>query len=118
MEGDGIPAPLTRAAGNPERGQAIVVGRQANCLLCHAIPESGGHVAGNIGPSLAGVGARLTEAQIRIRIVDPLQVNRDSIMPSYYRLEGRVRVATDYRGSPVLDAQQIEDVVAYLHKLQ
>lgn len=116
--GDGIPTPLSRAAGNPARGQAIVVGRQSNCLLCHAVPGSGGHIAGNIGPSLAGVGGRLTEAQIRMRIVDPLTLNRDSIMPSYYRLEGHNRVAAEYRGRPVLDAQQIEDVVAYLRELQ
>jgi len=96
----------------------MVVSQDSNCLLCHAVPEGIDRGAGNIGPSLAGVGRRLTEAQIRMRIVDPLRVNPDTVMPSYYKVEGLLRVAPAYRGKPVLDAQQVEDVIAYLRTLQ
>jgi sulfur-oxidizing protein SoxX len=118
VEGDGIPDALAQEAGDPERGRTIVVSRDSNCLLCHAVPYSGGRATGNIGPSLAGVGARLTAAQIRLRIVDPARLRADSVMPSYYRTEGLLRVAPAYRGKPLLDAQQVEDVIAYLRTLQ
>src|SRR5260221_7049512 len=37
--GDAIPEPLSEAAGDPVRGRAIVVNRQAGlCLLCHTGP--------------------------------------------------------------------------------
>jgi sulfur-oxidizing protein SoxX len=35
-------------------------------------------------------------------------------MPSYYRVEGLMRVAPAWRDKPVLSAEQIEDIVAYL----
>ena len=114
VEADGIPAALTPVAGDPQRGRRIFDSRAANCLLCHAIPGSGDLQGGNIGPPLAGVGQRLTEAQLRLRIVDPLRLNAESVMPSYYRVEGMTRVAPEYRDRPVLEPQQIEDVIAYL----
>jgi sulfur-oxidizing protein SoxX len=39
-------------------------------------------------------------------------------MPAYYRTEGLTRVAPEYRGRPLLSAEQIEDVVAYLMTLR
>ena len=73
---------------------------------------------GNIGPSLGGVGARLTAAQIRLRIVDPARLRPDTMMPPYFRTDGLLQVAPAYRGKPVLEAQQVEDVIAYLRTLQ
>jgi sulfur-oxidizing protein SoxX len=73
---------------------------------------------GNLAPPLNGVGARLSEGQMRLRIVDSLRVNRDTIMPSYYRTEGLSRVAEPWRGKPILTAQQVEDAVAYLMTLR
>ena len=74
--------------------------------------------SGDVGPSLAGVGARLTEAQLRLRVADNLRVNPASVMPSYYRTDGLDRVAATYAGKPILTAQEIEDVVAWLVTLQ
>lgn len=118
VEGDAIPASLTFAAGDPARGRTVVMGRDANCLLCHAVPETGARFMGNIGPPLSGVGARLSAGQLRLRVVDPSRLNHDTVMPSYHRVAGLVRVAPAYQGKPVLTAGQIEDVVAFLQTLQ
>ncbi len=115
---DSIPASLTGAKGDPARGRAIVANRQVGlCLLCHSGPFPEERFQGNLAPDLRGA-ARLTEGQIRQRIVDSRKVNPQSIMPAYYRSEGLVRVAPAYRGKTVLTAEQIEDVVAYLLTLK
>ena len=46
------------------------------------------------------------------------RVNASSAMPSYYRTAGLDRVADTYQGRPVLDALQVEDIVAYLATLK
>jgi sulfur-oxidizing protein SoxX len=107
------------AAGDPQRGRQIVANRQVSmCLLCHAAPIPEERFQGDLAPDLKGVGARLTEAQIRARVVDPSQANPDTIMPAYYKTEGLTRVANAYRGKTILSAEQIEDVVAYLASLK
>jgi len=73
---------------------------------------------GNLAPPLAGAGARLDEGQLRLRIVDSMRLNPQTIMPSYYRVDGLNRVAAAWRGKPVLTAQQVEDTVAYLLTLR
>lgn len=113
--GDAIPQSLTGERGQPERGRAVVVSRElGNCLLCHKMPIPEERFQGSIGPDLSGVATRLTEGQIRLRIVDASRLNPETIMPPYYRVEGLQRVLTAYRGKPVLTAQQVEDVVAFL----
>jgi sulfur-oxidizing protein SoxX len=118
ITGGAIDAPLSQAPPDAERGRKILVSRESNCILCHAAPETGERFYGNLGPPLSGVGTRLTAAQMRARIVDPLFFNKESIMPAYYRVEGLHRVAETYRGKPVLNAEQIEDVIAYLLTLK
>ena len=113
--GDAIPRSLTGQPGDPERGREVVVSREfGNCLLCHRMPIPGERFQGTIGPDLAGVAARLSEGQIRLRIVDASRLNPETIMPPYYRLEGLRRVLAASRGKPVLTAEQVEDVVAFL----
>ena len=116
---DGLPESLTGARGDPVRGRAVVANRQVGlCLLCHAGPFPEERFQGTIAPDLNGIGARLSEAQIRARIVDPGRFNPSTIMPAYYRTEGLARVAPSFRGKPILTAAQIEDVVAYLASLK
>ena len=114
---DGIPASLTGAKGDPARGRAIVANRQVGlCLLCHSGPFPEERFQGNLAPDLRSA-ARLTEAQIRQRVVDPRVANPQTIMPAYYKTDGN-RVAPSYKGKTVLTAEQIEDVVAFLLTLK
>ena len=117
--GDAMPAPLTAVPGDAERGRAIVASRREGlCLLCHSGPFPQERFQGTLAPSLAGAGARWSEGQLRLRIVDPKRLNPDSLMPSYGRTGGLHRVGTAWRGKPILDDQQIEDVVAFLRTLR
>jgi len=116
---DAIPTPLTGAKGDPARGRAIVASRQAGlCLLCHAAPIPEERFQGSIGPDLNGIASRLSEAQIRQRIVDPGKLNPATIMPAYYRSDDLTRVAPSFKGKTILTGEQIEDVVAYLMTLK
>ncbi|MGE5615644.1 MAG: sulfur oxidation c-type cytochrome SoxX [Bacillota bacterium] len=113
---DALDAPLA-PKGDPARGREIFIAREGgHCVLCHAAPGVG--VAGNIGPSLSGVASRLTAGQIRLRIVDITRVKPNAVMPAFHRTKDLKRVAANYAGRPALDAQQVEDLVAYLGTLE
>jgi sulfur-oxidizing protein SoxX len=113
--GDAIPDSLTGTKGDAERGRTIVTNRQVGlCLLCHSGPFPEERFQGTLAPDLKGAGSRSSEGQLRLRIVDASRLNADTIMPSYYRIDGLTRVAPAFQGKPILSAEQIEDVVAYL----
>jgi sulfur-oxidizing protein SoxX len=113
---DSIDTPFARD-GDPARGRALFIARDGgHCVLCHSAP--GISRAGNIGPALAGVGARLTPGEIRLRIADITRVNPDAAMPTFHRIEGMHRVATEYTGKPVLGGVQVADLVAWLATLR
>ena len=116
---DAIPQSLTGVKGDAARGRAVVASRQVGlCLLCHSGPFPEERFQGNLAPDLKGAGSRWSEGQLRLRIVDSGRVNPATIMPAYHRTEGLARVAPAYRGKPVLSAEQIEDVVAFLMTLK
>ena len=105
--------------GDAVRGESIVTSRQLGlCLLCHSAPAGDPRVQGNLAPNLAGAGSRWSKAQLRERIANARAINPESIMPSYASTEGLNRVAQAWVGQPLLNAQQIEDVVAYLETLR
>jgi len=105
--------------GDAARGESIVTNRQLGlCLLCHSAPVGDPRVQGNLAPSLAGAGARWSTVQLRQRIANARSINPDSIMPSYASTDGLNRVAPAWVGQPILNSQQIEDVVAYLQTLR
>ncbi len=117
--GDAIPASLTGAKGDADRGRKIITTRQIGlCLLCHSGPFPEEKFQGDLAPDLRGVGARWSEGQLRLRVVDARKLNPDTIMPPYYVVDGLNRVAPSFRGKPVLTAEQIEDVVAFLATLR
>jgi sulfur-oxidizing protein SoxX len=116
--GDAIPDPLTNARGDVARGRALVVERSSTCILCHSGPFPEQKFQGNLAPDLSGSGSRWSEGQLRLRLVDASRLNAATIMPSYYRVAGLDRVGTTWRGKPILSAEQIEDIVAYLITLR
>jgi sulfur-oxidizing protein SoxX len=118
VEGNAILCSLTGTPGDIVRGREVVLARDSNCLLCHVVPDGDGRAMGNLAPPLNGVGARLSEGQLRLRLADSQRLNGSTIMPAYYRTEGLNRVAGTLRGKPILSAQQIEDAVAYLSSLR
>jgi len=119
VTGDAVEAPLAGLSGDAVRGARIVRNREtANCLICHTVPDPTEAFMGEIGPPLAGVGSRLTAGQIRLRLIDPTKVKPAAAMPAYHRVAGLHHVEARYRDRPVLSAQEIEDVVAYLSGLK
>ncbi len=101
------------------RGRSIVTQRQLGlCLLCHSGPFPEERFQGNVAGSLAGVGGRWTAGQLRLRIVDSRRLNPDTVMPSFHRIDGLARVGKAWVGKPILDAQQVEDVLAFLLTLK
>jgi len=119
IAGDAIPASLTGAKGDVARGRAIVLNRQVGlCLLCHSGPFPEERFQGNMAPDLAGAGARWSEGELRLRLVDARRLNPATIMPPYYVVDGMNRVVSSLRGKPILSAEQIEDVVAFLATLK
>jgi sulfur-oxidizing protein SoxX len=118
VTGDAIRASLTGAPGDPARGRALVLNRLSTCILCHSGPFPEEKFQGDLAPSLAGAGSRWSTGQLRLRLVDGSRLNPATIMPSYYRIDGLERVGLAWRGKPILSAEQIEDIVAYLVTLQ
>ena len=55
---------------------------------------------------------------MRLRIVDPSRINAQTIMPAYYKTEGFNRVLGPFAGKTILNAEQVEDVVAFLMSLR
>ncbi|MEN8710747.1 MAG: sulfur oxidation c-type cytochrome SoxX [Arenicellales bacterium] len=115
-----IKQPLGGLQGNAVRGKAIA-GNQSrgNCLACHLLPIPEEPFFGNLGPPLTGIGSRQSTGMIRLHVVDQSRFNPETVMPGYYRTPAQLnRVAKELKGKTWLDAQEIEDVVAYLTSLK
>jgi len=115
-----IPKSLTGKAGDPVNGEKVFINRKlGNCLACHEVTALKAQpFHGLIGPSLDGVGERYDEGQLRLQVVNAKAINPDTIMPAFHRTEGFHRVLKKFEGKPVISAQQVEDVVAYLKTLK
>ena len=118
ITGDGITKSLTGTLGDAARGRALVLARSTTCVLCHSGPFPETRFQGDLAPDLSGAGNRWTTSQLRLRLVDASRFNPDTIMPSYYRMDGFVRVGRNFTGKPILSAAEIEDIVAYLATLR
>ena len=118
---------LSGMAGDPVEGRDIVGNKKkGNCVACHQVTDlSDVPFQGEIGPMLDGAGDRWSEAELRGIITNAKVMFEDSMMPSFYKTEGFYRPGNAYTGEapddtfgPLLTAQQIEDVVAYLATLK
>lgn len=117
--GDATPEPLTAVPGDAARGRTIVLDRrQGLCLLCHRGPFPEERTPGTLASDLSGAGSRWSAGQLRLRVADPKRLNPDTLMPAYHRTSGLERVGSAWQGRPILDAQQVEDVVAFLLTLE
>jgi len=96
----------------------LIVERTNTCILCHSGPFPEEKFQGDLAPNFSGAGSRWTVGQLRLRLVDASRLNPGTIMPSYYRVDGLDRVAQAFRDKPILTADQIEDIVAYLATLR
>ena len=121
-----VEAPLTDQPGDAEAGAAVMTTRgQGNCIACHqvtALDEFPFH--GTVGPTLDGIGEWRTEAELRGIVANAKHTFPGTIMPAFYKTQGYVRSGDGFTGTaaeeplpPLLTAQQIEDVVAYLMTL-
>jgi sulfur-oxidizing protein SoxX len=122
-----IEHPLTAQPGDAARGAELYSDRTAaNCVACHQLSAMADvPFQGTIAPALDGAGDRWTEAQLRGIVADAKKTFDSSMMPSFYKTTGYVRPGEGFTGKapagdlqPILDAQQIEDVVAYLSTLK
>lgn len=119
VDGHSIPASLTGKPGDPAKGREVAINRRlGNCLACHELPIPEQPYHGAIGPDLHGVATRLSEGELRMRVVNPKVMNPDTIMPAFYREDGLHRVMKKFQGKTILTAEQVEDVVAYLKTLK
>jgi sulfur-oxidizing protein SoxX len=118
VTGDAIAESLTGAPGDATRGRTLILERTNTCILCHSGPFPEEKFQGDLAPNLAGSGGRWSAAQLRLRLVDASRLHPATIMPSYYRVDGLDRVAPNWRDKPILSAEQIEDIVAYLATLR
>jgi L-cysteine S-thiosulfotransferase len=107
------------ATGDVARGAALAASRQQGlCVLCHALPGQPAAFQGDIGPPLAGVGARLSADELRQRLLAPERFNPETVMPAYGRTDGLLRVPVALRGQALLSPAQVDDLVAWLASLQ
>lgn len=117
---------LTGQAGEAESGAKVVSTKsQGNCVACHqisALPDV--PFQGNVGPALDGVADRWSETELRGIVANAKKTFPDTIMPAFYKTEGYIRPGDGFTGKaaeepldPLLSAQQIEDVVAFLMTL-
>jgi len=91
--------------GDIDRGKQVVFeNSRSECLRCHKVDDFGGIA----GPSLDGVGARLTEHQLR----DALLVPSEDVAEGF-----GVNSAMPPMGT-LLQYREMRDVIAYLKSLQ
>jgi|TARA_R110000851_G_scaffold21488_17_gene64445 sulfur-oxidizing protein SoxX len=118
---------LTGVAGDPVAGREVLGSRSlGNCVACHQVTDlSDVPFHGEIGPMLDGAGSRWSDAELRGIVANAKMMFPDSLMPSFYRTDGYTRPGNAFTGEaadstfgPLLTAQQVEDVVAYLATLK
>ncbi|MEM7684620.1 MAG: sulfur oxidation c-type cytochrome SoxX [Paracoccaceae bacterium] len=114
-----IETSLTGVAGDPVKGKDWFVGRKlGNCLACHQNSDATNEsFHGEVGPALDGVADRWTEPELRGIVTNAKMMFDGTIMPAFYKDTGYTRPLDKFVGKTILNAQQVEDIVAYLKTL-
>jgi sulfur-oxidizing protein SoxX len=119
---DGVSANLlTDQPGDPAAGKDAMADRKmGNCLACHVNTDQAEHeFQGEIGPPLDGVAERWAPEELRAILIDSKAVFGDqTVMPAFYKIIDDETVDEEFVGTTILDAQQVEDIVAYLSTLK
>jgi len=114
-----VMASLTGVAGDPAEGRKIFKNRKlGNCLACHVnsdMPEEQFH--GEVGPPLDGVADRWEADDLRGIVSNAKMTFEGTIMPAFYNVSNANRPLEKFANKPILSAQQVEDVIAYLQTL-
>lgn len=122
-----VAASLTGTAGNAENGAKIMTNRGlGNCVACHAVTAlESAPFHGTVGPTLDGVAGYRSAEELRGIVADAKMTFEGSVMPSFYKNSGYIRPGDAYTGKaapadlpPILSAQDVEDVVAFLLTLK
>lgn len=92
------------AAAGEELFAQTVIGAQAGCITCHSLDAD----TVVVGPSMAGVGARLSDAELRESILDP-----NAVLAEGFPADTMPNVWGDE-----LSDEQVDQLVAYLLSLK
>lgn len=126
-DGGAVEMSLSGVAGDAASGAKIMTTRSmGNCVACHEVSSLNAAFQGNVGPALDGAAGRWSEAQLRGIVSNAKMTFDGTVMPSFYKVTGYVRPGDGYTGKaaasdplpPLLNAQEIEDVVAFLMTLK
>lgn len=126
FEDGAVTMSLTGQPGDPAAGREVMNKGSGNCIACHAVSDlAEWPFHGEVGPPLDGVADRWSEAELRGIVANAKMMFPDTMMPSFYRNDGYIRPGNGFTGKaaegaldPLLTAQQVEDVVAYLMTLK
>ena len=118
---------LSGTPGDAANGAILMNKGAGNCIACHQVSAlSDLPFHGEIGPPLDGAASRWSEAELRGIVANAKIMFEDTMMPAFYKTEGFVRLGDAYTGKahaegevqPLLTAQDVEDVVAFLSTLK
>ncbi len=121
-----VEASLSGQPGDAEAGAVVATTRgKGNCVACHQVSALDAPFQGEVGPMLDGAGSRWSEAELRGIVANAKMTFPESVMPSFYKSTGFIRPGDAFTGkageeplAPLLTAQEVEDVVAFLMTLK
>ncbi|MEM7060664.1 MAG: cytochrome c [Pseudomonadota bacterium] len=113
-----IPKGLTEVPGDAEAGRQLYFDRTlTGCSGCHGSPGGPGAEADpnqDAAPSLQNLARRMSPGTARLWLVAPSILRPDTRMPAYYAVGQRSDPKDPRYGEPILSAQEIENILAYL----